>query len=319
MPPAKAKFSGAKFSGAKFSRAKFSGANVAVLAVLGAAALFGTSATAATLLVPDASPQSVAGWRLLVGALGLIVVTRGWAFAFMFRIPLIWLMGLSVGAFQFFFFLSANLAGVAMGTLVTISAAPWFAGLLGWVWGAGRPSRIWWISTVIGIGGVFLLVGTPASGSINVGGVLAGLAAAASYAVMTNVGTKLTQQGKNPNHVLAASFSIGAILLIPFIITGGAWFTTASGIVLILWLGLFVTTLAYVLFGLGLKNLMPGTIATLNLGEPLVATILAVWLLDESLSTLGWVGCILILLALALLARASTSTAKANVEERTNV
>ncbi len=294
-------------------------ANVAILAVLGAAALFGTSATTSTLLVPDASPQSVAAWRLLVGALGLIVVTRGFAFTSMFRIPLMWLMGLSVGAFQFFFFLSANLAGVAIGTLVTISAAPWFSGLLGWAWGAGRPSRVWWISTVIGIAGVFLLVGTPDSGTINVGGVLAGLAAAASYAVMTNIGTRLTQQGKPANQVLAAAFSIGAVLLVPFIITGGSWFTTPSGIVLIVWLGLFVTTLAYVLFGVGLKSLMPGTIATLNLGEPLVATVLAVWLLDETLSLLGWFGCILILVALALLAQSSRTPSHGNAQERTHV
>lgn len=294
-------------------------ANVAILAVLGAAALFGTSATASTLLVPDASPQSVAAWRLLVGALGLIIVTRGFAFMSMFRIPLIWLMGVSIGAFQFFFFLSASLSGVAIGTLVTISAAPWFSGLLGWVWGAGRPSRIWWFSTVIGIAGVFLLVGTPDSGTINVGGVLAGLAAAASYAIMTNIGTRLTQQGKVANHVLAASFSIGAVVLVPFLLTGGTWFTTPSGIVLIVWLGLFVTTLAYVLFGMGLKSLMPGTIATLNLGEPLVATVLAVWLLDESLSLLGWFGCILILIALALLAQASASPRSREAQERTNV
>lgn len=291
-----------------------SSTQLAVFAVLGAAALFGTSATTSTLLAPDASPQSVAGWRLLVGAVGLILVTRSFAFLAMYRLPLIWVMGLSVGAFQFFFFLSASLAGVAIGTLVTISAAPWFSGLLGWVWGAGRPSTIWFVSTAIGIVGVFLLVGTPAAGSINVPGVLAGLAAAASYAVMTNSGTRLATAGYTPNHVLAASFTFGAVLLIPFVIAGGDWFASPSGIILILWLGLFVTTLAYVLFGFGLKSLMPGTIATLNLGEPLVATILAVWLLDERLSVIGWVGCALILVALTLLARASTTNASPSKE-----
>jgi DME family drug/metabolite transporter len=260
------------------------------------------------LLVPDASPQSIAGWRLLVGAIGLILVTRGLAFLLMYRIPLTWIMGLSVGAFQFFFFLSADLAGVAIGTLVTISAAPWFSGLLGWVWGAGRPSPIWFMSTLIGITGVILLVGVPASGNIDMSGVLAGLGAAASYAVMTNSGTKLTSRGHNPNHVLAASFAVGAVVLLPFVYMGGNWFTSTAGIVVIIWLGLFVTTLAYVLFGIGLKSLMPGTIATLNLGEPLVATVLAVWLLDESLSAVGWIGCALIVIALAILAKAASRT-----------
>lgn len=293
-------------------------AQLAVFAVLGAAALFGTSATTSTLLAPDASPQSVAGWRLLVGALGLIAVTRSLGFLALYRLPLIWVMGLSVGAFQFFFFLSANLAGVAVGTLVTISAAPWFSGLLGWVWGAGRPSAMWFISTAIGIVGVFLLVGAPAGGSINMGGVMAGLAAAASYAVMTNSGTRLTKAGHSPNQILAASFAFGALLLTPFVISGGDWFASLPGIVLIVWLGLFVTTLAYVLFGFGLKSLMPGTIATLNLGEPLVATILAVWLLDERLTMIGWAGCALILVALALLAR-STTNPKTTTQELNSV
>lgn len=280
---------------------------VAVFAVLGAAALFGTSATTAAILIPDASPTSVAAWRLLIGAIGLIVVTRGLGFVSMFHHPLTWLMGLAVGAFQLFFFLSADLAGVAIGTLVTICAAPWFSGLLGWVWGAGRPSPIWFVSTFIGIVGVILLVGAPTGDSLNLWGVAAGLAAAASYAVMTNSGTKLAALGHDANYILAASFSLGALLLLPFVITGGTWFASPSGFIAIIWLGLFVTTLAYVFFGVGLKNLMPGTIATLNLGEPLVATILAVALLGESLSTIGWVGFLLILVALGLLARATAS------------
>jgi drug/metabolite transporter, DME family len=292
---------------------------IAVLAVLGAAALFGTSATTSTLFVPDASPQSIAGWRLLVGAIGLIVVTRGLAFLLMYRIRLTWVMGISVGAFQFFFFLSADLAGVAIGTLVTISAAPWFSGLLGWLWGAGRPSPIWFVSTLIGVIGVILLVGVPASGSVNLIGVLAGLCAAASYAVMTNSGTRLTARGHDPNHVLAASFGIGAVVLLPFVLSGGTWFASTAGIVVVLWLGLFVTTLAYVLFGVGLKSLMPGTIATLNLGEPLLATVLAVWLLDESLSMVGWIGCALIVIALAILAKAASRTTRKSGEVSVDV
>jgi DME family drug/metabolite transporter len=51
----------------------------------------------------------------------------------------------------------------------------------------------------------------------------------------------------------------------------------------------------------GLRVLQPGHIATLNLFEPAVATVLGVVVLHEELGALGWVGCLLVLVALALL------------------
>ena len=68
-----------------------------------------------------------------------------------------------------------------------------------------------------------------------------------------------------------------------------------------LWLGLVATTVAYLLFGIGLRELQPGHIATLNLFEPAVATLLGVLVLGETLGAVGWIGCLLVLAALALL------------------
>jgi DME family drug/metabolite transporter len=61
------------------------------------------------------------------------------------------------------------------------------------------------------------------------------------------------------------------------------------------------TTVAYLLFGVGLKVLQPGHIATLTLLEPAVATILGVVVLSEPISAAGWIGCLLVIGALALL------------------
>ena len=71
------------------------------------------------------------------------------------------------------------------------------------------------------------------------------------------------------------------------------------------YLGLVPTTLAYVLFGRGLTVLTPGTVATLNLAEPVVATLLGVLVLDERLAVAGVVGMVLVVAGLALLARSS--------------
>ncbi len=274
--------------------------------MLGAAVLFGTSGTTSALLILDASSASIAAWRLIIGAIGLVVLTRGFAFMHLYRAPLIWIMGLGVATFQFFFFLSVSLAGVALGTLVTLSAAPWCAGLLGWAWNRVRPTRVWWAATAIGVLGLVLLVGRPPQGDIPLGGITAGLAAAASYAVFTNIGARITGEGAASTSVLAAAFALSAIIMLPFALTSGSWILTGSGIAAALWLGLVVTTAAYWLFGRSMRILPAGTIGTLNLAEPLVATILAVIVLGESISAIGVVGFILILLALLLLARSVT-------------
>lgn len=277
--------------------------------MLGAAVLFGTSGTVSQLLIPDASSASIAAWRLIIGAIGLAVVCRGFSFMHLYRAPLIWLMGLGVAAFQFFFFLSVSLAGVAVGTLITVSAAPWCTGLLGWAWNRVRPSRVWWIATAVGVVGLVLLVGKPPEGDIQLGGIAAGLTAAASYALFTNIGTRLTGEGAQSTSVLAASFALSAIILLPFALTSGSWILTGEGIAAGLWLGLVGTTVAYWLFGKGMRVLNAGTIGTLNLAEPLVATILAVTVLSEAISVIGVVGCVLILLALLLLTRSVTHQA----------
>lgn len=275
----------------------------ASIAVLGAAALFGTSATSIALLAPDAPGPSVAAMRLLVGSLGLVayVLWRGHRadLLWLWRRPAVWVMGLTVAGYQAFFFMGTGRAGVAVGTLVSLALAPFMAGILGWVLKEGAPGWVWVVSTVMAIAGVSLLMaGNLGSGDI--AGVGFAAAAGACYAVYTVVGVRLSRAGNKPSVVLAASFSIGAVLLLPAAVTS-TWWMSPSGVVAVLWLGLGATTLAYLLFGLGLRYLQPGHIATLNLFEPAVATVLGVLVLGESLGVTGWLGCLLVMAALALL------------------
>lgn len=275
------------------------------LAVLGAAALFGTSATSQALLVPDAPATAVAGWRLLVGALGLLALAA-WrmgsvrAVAALWRHPLVWVIGVFIASYQALFFIGTSRTGVAIGTLASLALAPFLAGVLGWALREGAPGWLWAGSTVIAVVGLGMLtIGSDMS--VNLIGVLAAGGAGVSYAVFTVVGARLARDGLDPTAVLAAGFSVGAVLLLPFVVTGGSWWASASGIVLVLWLGFGSTSLAYLLFGVGLKYLQPGHIATLNLAEPVVATMLGVVVLGEHLSTRGWVGSALILVALGIL------------------
>jgi drug/metabolite transporter, DME family len=276
---------------------------LAALAVLGAAALFGTTGTVRALLAPDAPGAGVAAMRLLVGAAGLVgfVLWRrqGALLTALWRRPVVWAMAVAVAGYQALFFMGTARTGVAVGTLISLSIAPFLAGVLGWLLREGAPGWVWAVSTVIAVLGVGLLV----SGSLSTGdpvGMLLAAGAGVCYAGYTVLGVRLARDGIPPSAVLAASFSIGAVLLLPAAVSSG-WWLSADGLVVVLWLGLATTTGGYLLFGLGLRELQPGHIATLNLFEPAVATILGVLLLGESLGTAGWIGCLLVIGALALL------------------
>lgn len=279
--------------------------SVAVVAVLGSATLFGTSATAATLANPDATAPAIAAGRLLVGSLGLLVVVGVTlagrkALVRLWRRPLLWAMGLSVAAYQALFFFGVSRTGVAVGTLASLALAPFLAGVLGWLLREGAPGIVWGFSTVLAVMGVGLLTvgdGQPRDAV----GIAAAMGAGASYAVYTVLGVRLARRGESASAVLAASFAIAAMILLPVFVASGLWWTTPSGFALILWLGLAATTVAYLLFGVGLTVLQPGHIATLNLAEPVVATILGVLLLSETLGPRGWVGSGFVIVALAAL------------------
>jgi DME family drug/metabolite transporter len=271
-----------------------------VLGVLAAALLFSTSGTSKELLAPDAGPPSVAAVRLLVGAAGMaaFVVWRrsGTAWLRLMRRPLVWVMALGVAGYQAFFFIGVQAAGVASGTLVALGAAPFLAGVLGCFVGESAPGWPWAAATTVAVIGLVLLTG---SGQAPLGGVLAALAAACSYAIYTVFGARMSRAGEDPSTVLAAAFTIGAALLTPFLL-GAGWLWSLPGLALAAWLGLGATTVAYLLFGLGLPLLQPGHIATLTLVEPVGATLWGVILLGERLSPLGWVGCSLIVVAVAI-------------------
>lgn len=283
---------------------------VGALGVLGSAALFGTAGTARAVLLPTAPAPGVAAARLFVGGLGFVAFAGRTpdgrkALGRLWRRPVIWAMGFTVAAYQVFFFLSMARTGVAIGTLASLSFTPFMAGLLGWLLKEGAPGYVWAVSTALAVGGVGLLT-IGAGDQRDVVGILFGVCAGASYGFYTVFGVRLAREGENPTNVLAASFSIAGLLLVPVLVLSGTWWLTWSGVVLVLWLGLATTTLAYVLFGMGLAVLQPGHIATITLAEPMFATLLGVFVLGETLTVTGWVGCVVIIIGLGILGLSET-------------
>lgn len=281
----------------------------AVFVVLASGVLFGTTGTATLIFDVEASSTSFAAARLTIGAIGLVsvsVIQRGLpALVTLWKRPRVQIMGVSVAFYMLTFFAAVSLAGAAVASLISISLAPLMAGAIARAFGKPWPGKTWALATGLAAVGVVVL-GMPETlnggSSRIIGAILAALAGTA-YAFFTVVGAKLVDDEHHATDGLAASFSIGAVLLLPFLLMDSAWLFTGKGFALALWLGLISTTLSYIMFGIGITHLAPGVVATLLLSEPAVATLLGVFVIGEPMSARGWFGCILILVGLLMVSR----------------
>jgi DME family drug/metabolite transporter len=294
------------------------GRQLAVISVLLACLLFSTSATGRAYLDFPGSSISVGAWRVFLGGIGLAAYaairygTTG--LRKLIRMPIVWVMALAVLAYQISFFIGAARIGVAMGTLGALATAPFFAGVLGWIVGTGKPSAIWAVSTVMGIIGLALITGV--SEVRDNLGFFAVFISGVMYAVFTVFGVRLTRtHDVTGAEVLGAAFGIGAFISLPIVLFTSAWINSALLVGFVLYIGLATTALGYILFGNGLTHLSPGTVSTLTLAEPVLATLMGVFILGEVMNLRGWIGCAVIIGALALLGIVESRTpTKSNLE-----
>jgi len=291
---------------------------MAVVSVLLACVLFSTSATGRAYLDFPGSSISVGAWRVFLGGIGLAAYaairygTSG--LRRLVKLPVVWVMAFAVLAYQISFFIGAARIGVAMGTLGALATAPFFAGVLGWIVGTGKPSTIWAVSTVMGVIGLALITGV--SEVRDNLGFFAVFISGVMYAVFTVFGVRLTRTHDVTGvEVLGAAFGIGAVLSLPIVLFTSAWVNSALLIGFVLYIGLATTALGYILFGNGLTHLSPGTVSTLTLAEPVLATLMGVFILGEAMNLRGWIGCGVIIGALALLGIVESRTpTKSNLE-----
>lgn len=207
----------------------------------------------------------------------------------------------AVLGYQLAFFAGVRASGVAIGTVVTIGSAPVLTGLIAWIALRERPGRRWLLSTAVAICGIGLIVGP--SGGAEASGVLLNLAAGLSYAVFASVSKRLLDD-QPPLGAMAMVFGGGAVLAVLVLpLADLSFLGTTEGWTMALWLGVAATTLAYVLYGYGLRTTPVATAATLTLLEPVVAAVLGVVILSERPTRSAWLGMLLVLGALSILIR----------------
>lgn len=292
---------------------------IAVISVLFACVLFSTSGASRAYLDFPGSSVSVGAWRVFLGGVGLATFAGlKYGFAGVFRLakePTVWVMALAVLAFQVSFFFGAARIGVAMGTLGALATAPFFAGLLSWIVGTGKPTKVWAVSTLLGVVGLALITGvTEVRDNL---GFLAVFMCGVMYAIFTVFGVRLARSHNIPGaQVLGAVFGIGAVISFPIVLVTSSWINSGLYVGFVLYIGLGATALGYILFGNGLTHLSPGTVSTLTLAEPVLATFLGVFILSESMNLMGWLGCATIITALALLGIVESGSQSKDLQER---
>jgi drug/metabolite transporter, DME family len=274
-------------------------------AVIGAAVLFGTTGTAQELGPDGTTPLSVGTLRIVVGAVALWFCARRLPpFATLrAHVGLVVLGAVGVAAYQPSFFAGTARSGVALGTVVALGSGPVFAGLIELLWLKRVPTRRWLAATAVTIAGGGLLVfsGAGAGGSVSVVGVAASLTAGASYAVYAIASKLMILRGVHSTVSLAWPFTLGALVLLPFVAGEPLeWVVSGRGVLMLAHLGVLTVGLAYYLYGWGLRTLDTSTAVTLTLAEPVTAALLAVMVLDERLRPTGWVGAALVMVGLAM-------------------
>lgn len=279
------------------------------LPVLAAAALWGTTGTAASFAPQQASPLAIGAATMGIGGLLLLVTAPGAGRA-VFRsgdVRSLLVGAVAVAVYPLAFYSSMALAGVAIGTVITIGSAPVFAALLERVVDGMHLDLRWAVAAAVAVlGGVLLVTGhdRTSGGPDVLGGALLGLLGGATYVGYSWTSARLMRRGHSSREVLGATFGSGAVLLLPvLVVTGGPLLGSTGGLLVAGYLALVPMSFAYVLYGAGLRNTSTSAATTLSLLEPVVAALLSVLVVGESLGVQAWTGIALVCAGLLVVSR----------------
>lgn len=281
-----------------------------IAAVLFAALVWGTTGTAATF-APDVPAAAIAAAAMGIGgllqaALAANGIARH-AADLRRHTPLLILGAVSVAIYPLAFYGSMRLAGVTIGTVVTIGAAPLMTAMIEYLAHRTRPSARWGIGAAMGIAGILALStakshapATP-DGASETLGIALGLVGALTYAVYSWAARALMLHGLPSRVAMGAVFGLGGLMLMPVLaLTGGAFLTSWGNFAVGAYMALIPMFLGYVAFGHGLARIPASLAITLTLTEPVIAALLAVLIVGERLAPTGWLGVALVIGCLAV-------------------
>ncbi|MBA6245470.1 MULTISPECIES: DMT family transporter [Psychrobacter] len=283
----------------------------AILCVIAASVLWGTTGTASAF-IPDVSPLAVGAFSMGIGGVLLVLNAKNNLLSdrqkLLSKPSLLFIGSLCVAIYPLAFYSSMRLAGVAIGTVISIASAPFFTVIMERLISNKRVTSRWMVSFIFGVVGViFLTLGKTqyldisAQANNRILGVLLGLVAGLTYATYSWTARQMIENGVNSKSAMASMFGLSAILLLPsLLLTGGNLFLDAKHISVALYLAIAPMFFGYLLFGQALRVIEASKATLITLLEPIVATILAIIIIGEIFSPIGWLGMSLMIVCLLL-------------------
>jgi DME family drug/metabolite transporter len=271
--------------------------------VLTSAILFGTVGTAIAYAPANAGGSALGIGRLAIGALLLLIFMPVFGgkrtnFFVHARKKSVFFMAIGAAAFQPFFFSATTSNGVALSTLLAVGCIPIFTGILSAIIFHERFSTLWFAATALAIFGLALRF----SGEIKVEstfGIFMAFGAGLSVAIYVNAAKIALRSQENPIELTSTAYLIGSLFLIPLIFSEDlSWLGSLRGVAVVFYLGAITMALANIFQIYGLRKMSPSSAGTLALAEPLTATVLGITLLNESLTTISFIGLAIVSAAL---------------------
>lgn len=284
-----------------------------VVAILFSAVVWGTTGTAATF-APEVSAAAIGAAAMGVGGIAqALVAARGIArsrTALWDQRRLLVIGALSVAIYPLAFYGAMRLAGVTVGTVITIGSAPLLSALIEYLLDRRNLTLRWSVGALVGLVGMVLICvaenlshGEVVGGDSVPLGVFLGLTGGLTYALYSWSARKMMLQGTRSSVAMGATFGLGGLLLMPVLIaTGGPFLASWTNAAVGIYMAAVPMFLGYLSFGFGLARVQASTATVITLLEPVVAAVLAVLIVGERLPNLGWIGVAMVVGCLVIIA-----------------
>lgn len=281
--------------------------NSGLMQIVLSAILWGTAGISAKYLIDvySLSALTIGAMRLLIASPILLIMSK---IQLKERIKiagshyvLFVIYGITVATYQIAYFTAVKSIMVSVATLLALCTAPVFVAILSRIFLKEKMRTIVIIALVVSIVGTSLIIGLRGNqilAGTSYWGYSLALGAGLSYAVYTLCGKELVVYYPSAK-VISITFSLGALLMLPFVKIPGNLSWNAWAI--LLYLGVVPTAIAYIIFTQGLKKTSATKASIATLFEPLTSTTLSVLLIGEKFNASQLLGALLLSSALFLL------------------
>jgi len=228
-----------------------------------------------------------------------------------------------VGAVTSFYFFAIKYLYVSVALIIEFTASIWIALYLKFV-KKKHISPIMWLGIACAFSGLILVSQIWSSSSLSPIGVLAALADAVALSYYFLTADRLTQT-RSSLSLMTWGIGVAAVfwaIIFPwwnfpfeyltksFSLAGNLSNYSAPGWVLILWIIIVGTVIPYLLTVTGIRELSAGTSSVIGMIEPIFAGVIAWILLNEALSGIQLIGCVVVLSGIYLADKARATVGK---------